>query len=261
MSAQSSSQPGTSSRSSSGASSGASSQTPKYADRAFRSPMGVAGGCLTLLLGTWLVIDAGLRGDGRTPLTSVACLVLGAPLVIAFSLRPVVYVSDHRMLVRNPFRTITIPWARVENLRSRYSTEVTADGTKYQLWSMPVSMRARKRAYRQTARAGAPVSSGGLFGRGRGRAVSDPFGDVDGGAGGGLRGGFGGGGRAGRPARPESDGPVLAPSDQAVEELRDMAERHADDTEAQGPVGVRWAWEIIAPAVAGAMAVVLLAVL
>jgi Bacterial PH domain len=214
-------------------------QQPKFADRAFRSPMGIAGGCMTLALGLWLVLDAGLRGSGRTPLMSLAFLLLGAPLVVAFTLRPVVYVGDHRMLVRNPFRTITVPWARVEAVHSRYSTEIVADGTKYQLWAVPVSMRARKRAYRQTARAAAPAAPGGLLGRGRGRDMSDPFGP----------------GRPARPARPESDGPVLAPSDQAVEDLRDMARRNAEHPESQAPVAVRWAYEVIAPAVAGAIAV------
>ncbi len=220
-----------------------SSQQPKYADRAYRSPMGILGGSLLLALALWLVIDAGLRGSGRTPLLALSWLLLGAPLVIAFTLRPVVYVSDARMLVRNPFRTITIPWARVESLQARYSTEVVADGTKYQLWSVPVSMRDRKRANRRNDRAASPPppSSGGLFGRGRGSA--DLFAPD----------------RSARPARPQPEASLLASSDQAVQEFRDLAERNADHPSASDPVTVRWAYSVMAPAVVGAVAVVVLA--
>ncbi len=219
-------------------------QRPKYADRAFRSPMGIAGGALLLALAVWLVVDAGLRGSGRTPLMALACLLFGAPLVFAFTVRPVVYVSELRMLVRNPFRTITVPWGQVESIEARFSTELVADGKKYQLWSVPVSMRARKRANRRTIKAAEPVpSSGGLFGRNR--ASADMFAPE----------------QSARSARPQPEGPVLAPFDQAVEDLLAMARRHADDPGAKNPIATRWAYEVITPAVLGALAIVLVAVL
>ncbi|NEE05781.1 PH domain-containing protein, partial [Streptomyces sp. SID7499] len=40
------------------------------------------------------------------------------------------------------------------DVRASYSSELLAqDGTKYQLWAIPVSLRARKRAARTAARA------------------------------------------------------------------------------------------------------------
>lgn len=211
-------------------------QQPKYADRAFRSPMGVVGGVLLLAFGIWLVTDAIAYGAGHAPLLALAWLLLAAPLVIAFTLRPVVYVSDARMLVRNPLRTITIPWARVETVHAKYSTEVVTDDATYQLWSVPVSMRARKRADRHSFRASSPSASGGLFGR---RASSDPF-------------------AATRPAAPRSEEPVLASSDQAVKDLRELAERNAGNPGADAPVTIRWAYAVIAPAALGAIAVIIL---
>ncbi len=212
-------------------------QPPQFADRAFRSPMGIVGGVLLLVFGVWLVGDAVAHGSGRAPLFALAWLLLLAPMVIAFTLRPVVFAGSERMRVRNPFRTITIPWARVRGVEAKFSTEVVTDGAKYQLWSVPVSMRARKRADRQMARATMPAGGGGLFGR---RGAPDPFATA-------------------RPARPASDQPVLAPSDQAVRDLRDLAERNAPNPGADAPVAIRWAYEILAPAALGAVALIVLA--
>src|SRR5690606_8598047 len=116
----------------------------------------------------FLVGDAVLHGKGRVPWLALAVLLMAAPVVIAFTLRPVVLAGEERMLVRNPFRTITLPWAAVDTVRSRYSTEVVARGVTYQIWAIPVSLRRRNR----TARARAWASTGSL---GRGAAAgSEP---------------------------------------------------------------------------------------
>ncbi|KAF0649515.1 MULTISPECIES: PH domain-containing protein [Streptomyces] len=115
------------------------------ADRVYRSPMAMVGGVLLLGIGLWMGGDAVFRGDGLTPWTALAALLLGVPLVAAFTFRPAVYAGNDRLRVRNPFRTVVVPWAAVAELRSTYSTEVvTRDGAKYQLWAVPVSMRQRK---------------------------------------------------------------------------------------------------------------------
>jgi hypothetical protein len=187
-----------------------------YAERSYRSSSGIASGVLLLALGAWLGGDT-----GRVPWLSLAGLLLAVPLVVAFTLRPAVFAGDDRLRVRNPFRTITVPWAAVETVRAGYSTELLAGGRKYQLWALPVSLRARKRVARQASRS---------------TAVGDPA--------------LGGGGAADRAAR--------AWSDQAVEELRDLAEKNASREGAQGEVVVRWVWEVVAPAAAGAVVMAIL---
>ncbi|WP_419997393.1 PH domain-containing protein [Streptomyces boninensis] len=196
-------------------------ESPQYADRVFRSVGGVMGGVLLLALAAWLGIDALVSGTGRTRLLSVSALVCAVPLIVAFTVRPAVYAGDDRLKVRNPFRTITLPWGAVETVRAHFSSEVlTKDGTKFQLWAVPVSIRARNRANRQAAKAGAndvvSVASAG-------------------------------------------DKPHRAPADQSIDDLRELAERNGGRESAQGDAQVKWAYEIIAPAVVGALALLVLA--
>ncbi|MGA4839966.1 PH domain-containing protein [Streptomyces sp. G45] len=195
---------------------------PAYQDRVYRSHAAIAGGVLLLAIGVWLGVDALVRGEGRTPWVALAGLLFAVPLVVAFTARPAVYANEDRLRVRNPFRTITLPWGAVSGLRSGYSNEVfTQDGTKYQLWAIPVSLRGRKRAARRHAQ---QVAS------------DDPVGSRV------------------RPGAPGAtpDG-TRAAGDQAMDDLREIAERREGAETAQGEPVVRWAYEVLAPCAAGAV--------
>lgn len=204
---------------------------PQYADRCYRSPAGMAGGAVLLALGVWLGADAILRGGGRTLWVAMAGLVLTFPLVIAFTLRPAVYAGEARLRVRNPFRTVTVPWSEVETIRAGYTSEVVAAGRTYQLWAVPVSLRARSRAARHNDRvaAGHPPARGGLVGPGAAPAVGEP-----------------------------DTSPHRAHADMVIGELRELAARHGEFTPRGSAVRVRWAWEILAPLALGAVAVAVL---
>ncbi|MCF6524416.1 PH domain-containing protein [Streptomyces sp. JJ36] len=190
----------------------------------------MTGGVLLLALALWLVSDAVLNGTGRTPWAALSGLLLFTPLVVAYTLRPAVFASRRRIRVRNPLRTITVPWPAVESVQAGYSSELIAEGRKFQLWAIPVSLRQRKSVQRHNARvrAGHAPSSSGFLGFGK----TLPS-DAD---------------------RKEK----RAPSDQAIDELRGLALAHGEDGESPaepGPVEVRWAYEILVPALAGAAAV------
>lgn len=210
----------------------------------YRSVPAIAGGVLLLAVAGWLGIDAVISGEGRTPWMALAVLILIVPLVVAFTLRPAVYAGDDRLRIRNPFRVIVLPWGRIASLKSAYTNEVlTESGAKYQLWAVPVSLRARKKAARREVRATAQARREMGRDEGRGSAL-------------GMRAGLGGGLGGG----PASDELVRAETDRIMDELRGLQEaRHRADT-AQGEVTVRWAYEVVGPAVAGAVLVVILLV-
>ncbi|MFF3936263.1 PH domain-containing protein [Streptomyces phaeofaciens] len=220
---------------------------PETKDRIYRSPAALVGGVLLLGLIGWLGIDAIVAGEGRTPWLALAALILLVPLVVAFTVRPAVFAGQDRLRVRNPFRVIVLPWGQIAGLRSGYSNEVVAkSGKKYQLWSIPVSLRARKKATRREARVRAEQAAEreGRGGGGAGRGLGG-FGGMGGGLSGGRPGGLSGRGAA--------DGPVRAETDQVMDEVRQLWEAREKEESAQGEVTVRWAWEIVGPAVAGAV--------
>lgn len=201
------------------------SSEPAYAERVYRSSMGIAGGVILLVIAALLAGDSIFRGDGRVPWIALAGLVLVVPLIVAFTIRPAVFANDERLRIRNPFRTIVLPWASIADLRAGYSSEVlTQDGTKYQLWAVPVSLRQRKRAARQAARA----------------SQDDPH------------------GRSSVTADVTDSKARVAAADQTVADLRDLAERRAKSPGAQGAPQVRWAYEVLAPAAAGLVLLIVL---
>lgn len=202
------------------------SQTQPVADRCYRSPTAIAAGVALIAIALWLGSDALLRGSGRQIIAACAGLLLFVPLTVAFTLRPAVFAGHDRLRVRNPFRTIAMSWRSVDSIRAGYTSEVVAEGTKYQLWSIPVSLRARKAAIRHNARAEAGRKpSRGMFGMGLTESVTG------------------------------ESGQKQATSDSVIHELRELAERHGDEGSApapSSPVTVRWAYEVLVPVAVGA---------
>ncbi|ARP71974.1 hypothetical protein LK07_21890 [Streptomyces pluripotens] len=202
---------------------------PLAKDRIYRSPLALLAGVLLLAIVGWLGLDALFSAHGRAPWLALAGMILVIPLVVGFTLRPAVFANDDRLRIRNPFRVITLPWGEVAALRSSYTNEVVAkSGTKYQLWAIPVSPRARNKAARRQERAASDAARGG------GRTPD---------------------GLAPRGTVPV---PARAHTDQAMYDLRELLEQRAGAETAQGGTTVRWAYEVVAPTVVGA---VLLAVL
>lgn len=189
-------------------------------ERVYRSTGAMVGGALMLALVAWITVDALVRGEGRTPWLVLAGALFAVPLIVAFTFRPAVRADERRLLVRNPFRTIALPWGSVADVRAGYSSEVfTQGGVKYQLWAVPVSLRQRKRAARRQMQ----------------KATDDPHGHTS------------------VTASVSDTEARMAPADRKIADLRAQAERLASAPAAQGEPQVRWAFEIMGPAVAGAV--------
>jgi uncharacterized membrane protein YgcG len=236
-----------------------SPHTPVDRDRVYRSPGGLAGGVLVLVIGGWLGIDALVQGHGNAPWIALAALILLVPLTLAFSVRPAVFAGRDRLRVRNPFRVIVLPWGQIDSVRSGFSNEVLAkSGTKYQLWAVPVSIRGRKRVERRQARdemrarRGDSARRPGLFGGGGSFGSSGAFGSA---------GSFGGGApAAGRPGPAADTGRPRTETDKVIDEIRELLETRGGADSAQGEVTTRWSYEVIGPAVAGALLLIVLLV-
>ncbi|QMU72613.1 PH domain-containing protein [Streptacidiphilus sp. P02-A3a] len=224
---------------------GTGSAAPGFADQVFRSVPSVVAGSVLLLLVGWLCVDAMVVGRGRAPLEGAAALLLLAPLLGAFTVWPCVRANAERLVVRNPFRTITVPWVQVESLQAALSVELRSGGQKYQIWALPVSLRQRKRGNRRAMR---ELADQGSTGSRRGRFGAGADYPPPGGAGLRTRG-------AVVPA-PGSGNPNRAWADNVVDQLNELREQAGAPV--AGAAAVRWSWWVVAPAVVGAIGLVIL---
>lgn len=120
---------------------------------AYRSKPAAFTGVVLLAVGLWLTIDTLVRGSGRTTLMVIGVVLAVGAVVFALTLRAAVFAGPERLVVRNPFRTIEIPWGAIDEVRAEYSLEIRAQGKSFHIWAIPVSLRERKRALRANARA------------------------------------------------------------------------------------------------------------
>jgi hypothetical protein len=128
----------------------------------YRSRPAVFTGVVLVVVGVWLMIDSAVRDGGTTTMTVVGVVLAVGAVAVALTLRAAVFAGPDRLRIRNPFRTIDVPWSEVREVRAEYSLEVrTSGGRKFHVWAIPVSLRERKRAMRMNARAQAEDPYGG----------------------------------------------------------------------------------------------------
>lgn len=90
---------------------------------------------------SWLVAAAGLAGlvvaGGFPALSGAAPLLLIAYLGWLLFWRPAVVVHDAGVTIENPFRSITVPWAALVQVDTRYALTLVTPGRSYGAWAAP----------------------------------------------------------------------------------------------------------------------------
>jgi hypothetical protein len=113
----------------------------------YRSVSALIGGLLIVVLCAVGVVD--LLANGYQDWKFIACATLLAVLGFVFGPYPAAFSDAHRLVVRNPFRRVVLPWPRVVAAHAGLSMTVNDENDKrYTIWAIPVSMRARRKVDR-----------------------------------------------------------------------------------------------------------------
>jgi hypothetical protein len=242
-------------RQATGATAGATTAANVAADQAalqkptvYRGVGSLVGGIIVAVMCLAGILDL-LIESGTQDLLGVAVLTLIIAVATAYGIYPAAFSGETRLTVRNPFRTIIVPWSAVTDLNARLSFVVHTELQKYTVWAIPVSLHDRRKAERERlkelSRANRPA------GRGRMRALPDmPM----------------------PRAVPRTDPIERLPfSDQALREMRERMDVYETRTKAAAlldhavdadqPVTVRWTWPMPAAIGCAALFVLLVAVL
>jgi len=117
----------------------------------YRGPGAVFGGALVFLFclggGFDLIIE-----EGTVDLPGASVMFLVAALAFAYGVYPAAFSGQDALVVRNPLRTITIPWGIVTKLSAQLSFIAFTTTQRYTVWAVPVSIRDRRKAERARLR-------------------------------------------------------------------------------------------------------------
>lgn len=206
----------------------------------YRGSGALLGGAIVFLFCVGGALDLIIE-EGTADLPGASIMLLVASLAFAYGVFPAAFSHSDALVVRNPLRTIRMPWSIVTKLTAQLSFIAFTPSQRYTVWAIPVSLRDRRKAERARLRELARQS------RGRGDQDRQRFG--------GLGGGFGGGFGGSRPSTPGQEIDRMSYADQAIMEMgaRREAWCHANgvDPEVEStstePPTVSWNPVTIAP--------------
>jgi hypothetical protein len=119
---------------------------------AYRGPGAVFGGGVVLLFCLGGGLDL-LVEEGTADMPGAAVMFLVAALAFAYGVYPAAFSGPDELVVRNPLRTITMPWSIVTRLSAQLSFIAFTTTQRYTVWAVPVSIRDRRKAERARLRA------------------------------------------------------------------------------------------------------------
>lgn len=117
----------------------------------YRGPAALIGGALVVVFCAFGAIDL-LVESGTQDLVAAAILTLVAVLAALYGVYPAAFAWNDRLVVRNPFRTIELPWDAVTDLSARLSFMAHTERRRFTVWAIPVSLRERRRSERSRLR-------------------------------------------------------------------------------------------------------------
>lgn len=121
----------------------------------YRGPLALAGGVIVLLFCVAGALDLIIE-VGSSDLPGAAAMLLVGSLAFSYGIYPAAFSRDEALVVRNPLRTIELPWGAVTRLSARLSFIVHTTHRRFTVWAVPVSVRDRRKAdramYREKSR-------------------------------------------------------------------------------------------------------------
>ena len=127
------------------------SRTTAEKPTAYRGPAALIGGALVVLFCGFGAIDLMVE-SGTQDLVAAAILTVVAILAALYGVYPAAFAWNDRLVVRNPFRTIELPWDAVTDLSARLSFMAHTESRRFTVWAIPVSLRERRRSERHRLR-------------------------------------------------------------------------------------------------------------
>ena len=120
---------------------------PQEKPTVYRGGAALVGGLIVAVLCVLGIIDLLVEG-GTQDLVGVGVLALVTSLAFAYGIYPAAYATSDRLRIRNPFRTIEVPWSAVTDLTAKLSFVVHTEPARYTVWAIPVSLHERRKADR-----------------------------------------------------------------------------------------------------------------
>lgn len=127
--------------------------------RTLRPASSVAVAVLGAVIGLSLIVPALFAAERNWALASTT--TLGLILLWLFIVRPCVRIHAEGVRIVNPLRTFDITWPMIDEVRSRWTLELVAQGRRYPAWGAPAETR-RRRGRRGPAGRGAGTAGGSV---------------------------------------------------------------------------------------------------
>jgi hypothetical protein len=125
--------------------------SPAEKPTAYRGVGAVIGGAVVMVFCVGGAVDL-LAQEGSADLPGASIMFLVAALAFAYGVYPAAFAGTDTLVVRNPLRTITFSWGAVTKLTAQLSFIAYTATQRYTVWSVPVSLRDRRRAERARLR-------------------------------------------------------------------------------------------------------------